>query len=73
MTKVFWDTNICIDFLTNRDPWREYAADMYDKACDSKLDLCCSILSLATTSYYMEKHFSPSEIIDSLTDFIEVM
>lgn len=35
MNNIFWDTNICIDFLTNREPWREYAAQMYLHPCHS--------------------------------------
>ena len=39
MNNIFWDTNICIDFLTNREPWREYAAQIFDMAIDQKFNL----------------------------------
>lgn len=72
MNNIFWDTNICIDFLTNREPWREYAAQIFDMAIDQKINLYCSVLSLATVSYYMEHHYTSEEIFEKIDDFISI-
>lgn len=71
--KVFWDTNICIDFLTNRQPWNIESANIFDFAIDGNIQLFCSTLSLATASYYMMRaKMSDEDIKLVLLDFISV-
>lgn len=73
MKKIFLDTNIGIDLLTNRLPWSVPAAEIMSLANGSKVLTFCSSLSLATINYYMLKEkISREQIVAKLENFISL-
>ena len=50
--KLFLDTNIIVDFLTERDGFYDLAAQVVNLADNGEAELCCSALSYATVFYW---------------------
>jgi predicted nucleic acid-binding protein len=61
MTRVFWDTNIMLDLLGERDPYYDDAALIATLADKKEIQLFVSALSYATVGYFLTK-FSNIEI-----------
>jgi len=53
--KLFWDTNVMLDFLGERDPFYISAAKIATLADKRKVKIIASSLSYATTSYFLTK------------------
>jgi len=71
--KVFWDTNVVLDFMLGRKPWNFQAAQIFSLASTNTISLFCSTLSLATLSYYLEReHIQCIEIFEKIGDFISI-
>jgi len=52
--KVWLDTNILIDFLTQRDSFGENATKIFTLAEDREIDVYMSILSFVNTYYILK-------------------
>lgn len=75
MTKVFLDTNILLDFVTQRDG--------FDKACailqlgeDNRIFLCSSFLTMANTAYVARKGRTTEElygVLEGLSEMIDIL
>ena len=62
--KVFLDTNIMIDLLAERKMWLLPAMEILELTNSNKIDLFCSIISLPTVSYIMERQAKiPHDIV----------
>ena len=55
MLNVFLDTNVIIDFLSNREPFCADAAIIVSLGANKKIKLSASSMSFATASYILEK------------------
>ena len=74
MDKLFLDANIVVDFLCERsNDFYLPAARLMVKSYNKEIELCCSTLTLATASYFMEKgKISQTEIFHKISDMISI-
>ena len=66
MTKLLIDTNIVLDLLARREPFYNYAAQIFSLADKHKVMLSVSSLSFATAYYILSKSLQPREVRDIL-------
>jgi predicted nucleic acid-binding protein len=55
---VFVDTDIIYDVLANREPFYPYAAQLFTKADEGRLDIMVSALSFANVHYLLSRQLS---------------
>ena len=74
MDKLFLDANVVVDFLCERsDDFYLPAARLMVKSYNKEVKLCCSTLTLATASYFMEKgKVDHAEIFHKISDMISI-
>ena len=74
MDKLFLDANVIVDFLCERtDDFYLPAARLMVMSYNKEVELCCSTLTLATASYFMEKgKIDHSEIFHKISDMISI-
>ena len=74
MDKLFLDANVVVDFLCERtDDFYLPAAKLMIKSYNKEVELCCSTLTLATVSYFMEKgKIDYAEIFHKISDMISI-
>ena len=58
MSKVFADTNVCIDLLANRKPFNAAAEKLFSLADIGKIEVCVSSLSFANIDYVLRSQYS---------------
>ncbi len=63
MKRVFFDANIVVDVLAERKPWFQQAMVIMTLAQKKCLDLFCSLMSLGTAFYLLDKEKVPNEIV----------
>jgi predicted nucleic acid-binding protein len=73
MISIFIDTNILIDFLSDRKPHSNYAEKIFELANEGKLNLFTSSHSFATTHYILKKHISEKELRSILLELLELI
>jgi len=66
MQEIFLDTNIVIDYLTNREPFSKMALRLFSLAENNKVRLNISAISFTIIYYVLRKNNSPESIIESL-------
>ena len=54
--KLFWDTNVMLDFLGERDPFYISSAKIATLADKREIKIIASALSYATISYFLTKY-----------------
>ncbi len=69
MTRIFIDTNIVIDLLSEREPFYNSAAQVFSLGDKGKLDLSVSSLTFANTSYILSRQKTPQEAREILRRF----
>ncbi len=67
--KLFWDTNVMLDFLGERDPFYISAAKIATLADKREVKVICSALSYATISYFLTKYEGLKKTKDKLRKF----
>ncbi len=67
--KLFWDTNVMLDFLGERDPFYISAAKIATLADKRELAVIVSALSYATVSYFLTKYEGLEKTKDKLRKF----
>ncbi len=67
--KLFWDTNVMLDFLGERDPFYISAARIATLADKRKIKVIVSALSYATISYFLTKYEGLGKTKDKLRKF----
>jgi predicted nucleic-acid-binding protein len=74
MDKLFLDANVVVDFLCERsDDFYLPVARLMVKSYNKEVELCCSTLTLATASYFMEKgKIDHEEIFHKIYDMISI-
>jgi len=76
MNRIFLDTNIIVDLISDRKPFSKYAIEIFQKAEEGKLELFTSSHSMATTHYLLKKYMEEKElreVLYNLLDFITVI
>lgn len=71
--KVFLDTNILIDFLTNRPPFSSEALEIFALAEKNKIILYTSTHSIATTHYILKKYVEEKQLRRLLSELSDRM
>jgi len=73
MDKLFLDANVIVDFLCERSDFYLPAARLMVKSYNKEVELCCSTLTLATASYFMERSkVSQADIFHKISDMISI-
>jgi len=67
--KLFWDTNVMLDFLGERDPFYISAAKIATLADKREVKIIASALSYATISYFLTKYEGLKKTKDKLRKF----
>ena len=76
MRRLFLDTNIIVDLISDRKPYSKYAIEIFKKAEEGQLELYTSSHSMATTHYLLKKYMEEKalrEVLYTLLDFITVI
>lgn len=58
MTRVFVDTDVCIDLLSGRKPFNTTAEKLFSLADTGKVKLCVSSLSFSNIDYVLRSQYS---------------
>ena len=56
MKRVFIDTNVMLDFLSQREPHFAAAEKLFALSCHRKIQIAASSLSFITSHYVLSKH-----------------
>ena len=67
--KLFWDTNVMLDFLGERDPFYISSAKIATLADKREIKIIASALSYATISYFLTKYEGLKKTKDKLRKF----
>ena len=67
--KLFWDTNVMLDFLGERDPFYITSAKIATLADKREIKIIVSALSYATISYFLTKYEGLKKTKDKLRKF----
>lgn len=67
--KLFFDTNVILDFLGERDPFYLSAARIATLADKQKLTIVASALSYGTINYFLTIYYGHDKTIDKLRKF----
>lgn len=76
MRRVFLDTNIIVDLISDRKPFSKYAIEIFQKAEDGKIALSTSSHSIATTHYLLKKYVDEKVlrgVLYNLLEFVSVI
>lgn len=73
MSKVFLDTNIIIDLISDRKPFSKYAIEIFQKAEKGELKLFTSSHSIATTHYLLKKYMVEKDLREVLYNLLEYL
>ena len=69
MEKVFVDTDIVLDLLSNREPFYIHSANLFSAADKNEIKLCVSSLSFANLNYILSKQYSADQSRKKLLKF----
>lgn len=67
--RVFADTDICIDLLSGRKPFNNYAEQLFSMADRNEIEICVSALSFSTIDYILQAHYSVDKPIQLIAKF----
>ncbi|HXI01281.1 MAG TPA: PIN domain-containing protein [Sphingobacteriaceae bacterium] len=73
MRKVFLDTNIIVDLISDRKPFSKFAIEIFQKAEEGKLELFTSSHSIATTHYLLKKYMEEKDLRDVLYNLLDYL
>ncbi len=69
MEKLFVDTDIILDMLSERKPFAEFATQLFSLADKRKIAVYVSSLCFANLNYILSKHYSPDQARKMLFKF----
>ena len=69
MKKVFVDTNIVLDLMSQRIEFYEASQDFFTYAIDNKIQLIVSTLTFANTHYILKEQLKLSKVRKALRKF----
>lgn len=64
--KIFLDTNIVIDYLSNREPFGKQAHQIFLMSENPEIELCMSALSFTTIYYILRKECPHRQLLELL-------
>ncbi|MDZ4822910.1 MAG: PIN domain-containing protein [Flavobacteriales bacterium] len=73
MKRVYLDTNVCLDFLTERKPDFFFAEQIMALGDTSKIKLFVSSLSFTTIIYVAIKQMQRDKVVRLIKDFLEMI
>lgn len=76
MKHIFIDTNIIIDFVSQRKPFGQTALLLFNLADKKKVKLYASSHAIATAHYILKKVYKESElrkVLDQVMDYLEII
>lgn len=73
MNHLFVDTNVVLDFVTNREPFTSYASQLFELAERKDITLYVSALSYTNIHYIISKKFPKSLVNSILKDLFEFL
>lgn len=76
MTKVFVDTDVCIDLLSGRKPFNKTAEILFSMADNGKIKIYVSSLSFANIDYVLRSQYSTThsrQIIGTFKTIVNVL
>jgi len=68
MKCIFLDTNVVIDALLERVEYIDDVLQILSQADRKEIQVCCSTLSIATASYFMERAKMPHDVLINKLD-----
>lgn len=71
--KVFLDTNVVIDFLSNRPPFTQESVQLFQLAENGKIQLFTSTHVIATTHYVLKKFVEDAVLRKTLSEISEIL
>ncbi len=69
MEKVFVDTDIVLDLLSNREPFYTHSAYLFSEADKGKTKTYVSSLSFSNLNYILSRQYSPDQARKKLLKF----
>lgn len=69
MTKIFIDTDVCLDLLAKREPHYPYAASLFTLADKGEIKSYVSSLSFSNLNYLLSRQYSSLEARRILSKF----
>lgn len=69
MEKLFVDTDIILDMLSDRIPFADHATKLFSAADKGKIVICVSSLCFANLNYILSKQYSPDQARKMLFKF----
>jgi predicted nucleic acid-binding protein len=69
MVKVFVDTDIVLDLLSNREPFYFHSAHLFSEADKGRISIHVSSLSFSNLNYILTRHFSATQARKKLQKF----
>jgi predicted nucleic acid-binding protein len=69
MTKIFVDTDICLDLLSGRQPFNSAAEKLFTLADIGKIKLCVSSLSFSNIDYILQSQYKRNDSRKILATF----
>lgn len=69
MDKIFADTDICLDLLSERKPFYHAAAKIFTLADERKIKLCVSALSFSVLDYLLKQQLNNTQSRQVLLKF----
>lgn len=73
MKKIFLDTNILVDVISDRKPFSKYAIEIFRLAESKQLELFTSSHSVATTHYLLKKYLDEKVLRNVITDILSLV
>ena len=69
MTKVFVDTDVCIDLLSGRQPFNNMAEILFSLADLGQIKICVSSISFANIDYVLRSQYSTTHSRKIIANF----
>ena len=69
MEKVFVDTDIVLDLLSNREPFYSYSAQLFSEADKGKIRIHVSSLTFSNLNYILSRQYSVDQARKKLLKF----
>jgi len=73
MERIFFDTDVILDFLLNRQPFSQESAQLLSLSELGKLKVCVSGLTIANCYYILRRFSTHSNVIKKLSELSEII
>ncbi|MBP6976734.1 MAG: PIN domain-containing protein [Lentimicrobiaceae bacterium] len=67
--RIFFDTDVVLDFFSGREPFAGQAAILFTLAEEGKLTACVSALTIANCYYILKRVSTHSQVMEKLMQF----